>query len=56
MFDLGLRRGEICGLDLEDLDAPNHRLWIKGKGRTQKEARTLPAATLASLNQLARNA
>lgn len=50
MFDLGLRRGEVCSLDLEDLDAPNHRLWIKGKGRTQKEARTLPDVTLAVLN------
>lgn len=50
MFDLGLRRGEICGLDLEDLDTPNHRLWIKGKGRTQKEHRTLPDATLTAFN------
>lgn len=50
MFDLGLRRGEICGLCLTDLDAANHRLWIKGKGRTQKEVRTLPDVTLAVLN------
>ena len=49
MFDLGLRRGEVQGLDLDDIDAANRRLWIKGKGRTQKEQRTLPAATLAAL-------
>jgi integrase/recombinase XerC len=50
MFDLGLRRGEVCHLDLEDIDAANHRLWIKGKGRSQKEHRTLPPVTLACLN------
>ena len=49
MFDLGLRRGEVTGLDLEDLDAKERRLWIRGKGRTQKEARTLPEPTLAAL-------
>ena len=50
MFDLGLRRGEVCGLDIADLDIANHRLWIKGKGRAQKESRTLPPVTLACLN------
>src|SRR6476661_594713 len=49
MFDLGLRRGEVIGLDLQDLDAQERRLWIKGKGRSQKEARTLPEPTLTTL-------
>jgi integrase/recombinase XerC len=49
MFDLGLRRGEIAGLDLADLDTAGRRLWIMGKGRTQKEARTIPEQTLAAL-------
>ena len=49
MFDLGLRRGEIAGLDLADLDAPGRRVWIKGKGRAQKEARTIPEQTLAAV-------
>jgi integrase/recombinase XerC len=49
MFDLGLRRGEVIGLDLEDLDAKERRLWIKGKGRSQKEGRTLPEPTLTTL-------
>ena len=51
MFDLGLRRGEVAGLDVADLDAPSKRLWIKGKGRTQKESRTLPDPTLVALNE-----
>jgi integrase/recombinase XerC len=46
MFDLGLRRGEVVGLDVEDVDRKCRRLWVLGKGRTQKEARTLPAPTL----------
>jgi integrase/recombinase XerC len=49
MFDLGLRRGEVVGLDLEDLETKERRLWIKGKGRSQKEACTLPEPTLAVL-------
>jgi integrase/recombinase XerC len=49
MFDLGLRRGEVTGLDLEDLEPKERRLWIRGKGRAQKEARTLPEPTLVAL-------
>ena len=49
MFDLGLRRGEVIGLDLEDLEPKERRLWIRGKGRSQKEARTLPEPTFAVL-------
>lgn len=50
MFDLGLRRGEVAALDLADIDAGGRRLWIMGKGRTQKESRTLPEPTLVALN------
>ena len=50
MFDLGLRRGEVAGLNLEDIDRENKRVWIKGKGRSQKESRTLPDPTLAALS------
>jgi integrase/recombinase XerC len=50
MFDLGLRRGEVVGLDVDDVDHPGRRLWVLGKGRTQKEARTLPAPTLEAID------
>jgi integrase/recombinase XerC len=50
MFDLGLRRGEVAALDIADIDASGRRLWILGKGRTQKESRTLPEPTLVALN------
>lgn len=50
MFDLGLRRGECVALDLEDIDRDGRRIWILGKGRKQKEARTLPEKTLAALD------
>jgi integrase/recombinase XerC len=49
MFDLGLRRGEVTGLDVEDLEPKERRLWIRGKGRAQKEARTLPEPTFAAI-------
>jgi integrase/recombinase XerC len=50
MFDLGLRRGEVAGLDVGDIDRDGRKLWIKGKGRAQKESRSLPAPTLAALS------
>jgi integrase/recombinase XerC len=49
LFDLGLRRAEVCSLDLGDLDRAEGVLWILGKGRTQKERLTMPAPTLAAL-------
>lgn len=51
MFDLGLRRGEVIGLDVEDVDHAGRRLGVLGKGRTQKEARTLPVPTLEAIDR-----
>lgn len=48
-FDLGLRRGEVVGLDLDDIERDAHRLWIKGKGRAQKEHRSLPEKTMRAV-------
>ena len=50
MFDLGLRRGEVSALDVADVDGPGNLLWVLGKGRSQKEARTLPSPTLAAID------
>jgi len=50
MFDLGLRRGEVVGLDV-DVDHAGQRLWVLGKGRAQKEPRTLPAPTLEAIDR-----
>jgi integrase/recombinase XerC len=49
LHDLGLRRGEVVGLDLEDVDLEGGAVWILGKGRTQKERLTLPEPTRAAL-------
>lgn len=51
MFDLGLRRGEVVGLDVDDVDRDGHRLWVLGKGKAQKEARTLPVPTLEAIDR-----
>lgn len=38
LFENGLRRGEVCKLDVKDFSLPGRRLSILGKGRgTQKE-------------------
>jgi integrase/recombinase XerC len=49
LHDLGLRRGELAGLDLADLDREGSRLAVLGKGRTAKEWLTVPAPTLEAL-------
>lgn len=51
MFDLGLRRAEVANLDVDDVDRAGRVLWVLGKGRSQKEARTLPAPTLAAIEE-----
>jgi integrase/recombinase XerC len=48
-FDLALRCAEVRNLNLADLESDGRRIWIKGKGRTQKEARTVPPKTCAAL-------
>lgn len=53
LHDLGLRRGELVGLDLADVetgaDGLPQRVWIKGKKRVHKEALSLPPATSRAL-------
>jgi integrase/recombinase XerC len=49
LYDLGLRRSEVCKLDLEDFTGDG--LHILGKGRTQKERVTLPVQTTAALRE-----
>ncbi len=51
LFDLALRRKELCGLLLADLeiDACPPKLWILGKGRYEKEALTIPPSSLGPL-------
>lgn len=51
MFDLALRRKECIGLDIDDVDICGRRVWIIGKGRTEKEVRTLPEKTASALKK-----
>lgn len=49
LHDVALRRGEVVSLDLEHYDARRGVLSIRGKGRSQRESLTLPAATRKAL-------
>src|SRR4051794_10369557 len=42
-FCLGLRVSELCGLTLQETDLARGTVWIKGKGRREKELVPLPA-------------
>jgi integrase/recombinase XerC len=48
-FCLGLRRMEICRLDLSDLDFENARVWVLRKRHSQKISLTLPDEVQAAL-------
>lgn len=42
LWGLGLRRFEVTGLDLEDYDRANNKLFILGKGEAERTGMTLP--------------
>ena len=42
LFNMGLRRSEVASLDLCHYEPAEHRLWIKGKARTQREHAPTP--------------
>lgn len=47
LYDLGLRRAEVCALDVADLEGT--RLWVLGKGRLEKVPLELPIPTQQAL-------
>lgn len=47
LYDLGLRRAEVCALDLADWEGG--RLWVLGKGRLEKLPLELPQITRQAL-------
>jgi len=49
LYDLGLRRGEVVSLDLEDLDLDKGVLAVRGKGEEQKTMLTVPDPTREAL-------
>ena len=49
LYDLGLRRAEVCRLDLADYDQAGAALLVLGKGRLEKVRLTLPSATSAAI-------
>ena len=51
LFDRGLRRGEVAGIDLCDVDDVLCRVRITGKGRTQEEWLTIAPVTMAAIQK-----
>jgi len=50
LWDLGLRRMEIVGLDLEHLDIEKNCVWVRGKGKRERSWISLPDETRAALS------
>ncbi len=51
LYDLGLRRSEVVGLDVDDLDLDAGTVTVLGKGRTQKTILSLPGPTKEAIRQ-----
>lgn len=49
LYDVGLRRREVAGLDVEHLELAARRVRVLGKGRTEREPVTLPGPTADAL-------
>jgi integrase/recombinase XerC len=49
LFDLGLRRAEVVGLNVSDVDLEAGTVSVLGKGREDRETLSLPAATVDAL-------
>lgn len=49
LHDTALRRGEVCRLDIADIDLAAGRVLVLGKGKREKIAFTLPEPTRAAL-------
>ncbi len=45
LYDLALRRSEVVGLDVEDVDLERRTIRVLGKGRLQKQTLTVPVRT-----------
>lgn len=49
LYDLALRRGEVVSLNVEDVDLTAGVVMVLGKGRAEREGRTLPEPTAKAL-------
>ena len=49
MHDMGLRRGEVAGLRLADLDLAERCIWVQAKGSTDRDPVTLPSGTAGAI-------
>lgn len=53
-FGLGLRVSELCALTLEETDLPRGTVWVKGKGRRERELLPLSAPVVTALRAYVR--
>lgn len=51
LFDIGLRRGEAASLDVEHVDIDELRIFVIGKGKTQRSPITIPRSTARALSK-----
>lgn len=49
LHDIALRRGEVVGLDIEDVDLGAGTIQVLGKGKNEKELLSLPEPTRDAL-------
>jgi integrase/recombinase XerC len=55
LFDLGLRRGEVAILNIEDVDLQTCRVSVVGKGKREADTLTMPSQTVEALQRWINN-
>lgn len=50
LWCLALRRAEICSLDIMHFDRDGHRIYVLGKGRSEREWLTVPEIVAAAID------
>lgn len=52
LFGMGLRRAELCSIDIEDVDLAGSTIAVVGKGRAEKRKLTLPSSAAEAVRDL----
>jgi integrase len=55
LFSLGLRVSELCALRIEEVDLNRGTVWIRGKGRRERELVPLPPLVIDVLRRYLRH-
>ena len=51
LYGTGMRRGEACALDIEDISLETASMMVQGKGKNEKAPMRIPAGVIEAMQQ-----